>query len=207
MICNILLKGFLIGFSTALPVEAIGILCMRRTLAGGFFCGWVSGLGSATADAFYIAIASSGFSILKGFLEQHQTGLQLLSGLIFCVIGYQIFQAVPGICSLEPAKKSTLLKQYFSVLLMTLVDPLPILFFMILLAGSGEHQTQPLCPMQMSLGVFLGAMLWWTILSSVCHVCRSRFNALKMRWLNRVSGGAIASFGMVMMGRAIVTFP
>jgi threonine/homoserine/homoserine lactone efflux protein len=207
MINSILVQGLLIGFSTAMPVGTIGILCIRQTLAGGFLYGVVSGLGSATADAFYSAIAASGLSLVQQFLLQHQIGLQILSGLLFCTVGYKIFWMAPAGLpfgrSLEPGK-STLLKQYCSILLLTLADPLPILFFTVLWAGSGEAHSHPLSAIEMGLGVFSGAMLWWIILSSVCHVCRSQFNAFKMRWLNRLSGGAIAGLGMVMMGKSIV---
>ena len=55
-----LLKGFLLGFAIAAPVGPIGLLCVRRTLAGGMAAGLASGLGAATADAMYGAIAALG---------------------------------------------------------------------------------------------------------------------------------------------------
>jgi threonine/homoserine/homoserine lactone efflux protein len=42
-------RGLLIGFAIAAPVGAIGLLCIRRTLADGRLAGFVSGLGAATA--------------------------------------------------------------------------------------------------------------------------------------------------------------
>ena len=53
----ILFKGVLLGFSIAAPVGPIGVLCIRRTLADGRAAGFVSGLGAATADAVYGAVA------------------------------------------------------------------------------------------------------------------------------------------------------
>lgn len=59
MIHNLLihnvLKGCIIGFSTAMPIGSIGVLCIRRTLTGGFLCGAISGLGSATVDAVLVS--------------------------------------------------------------------------------------------------------------------------------------------------------
>jgi threonine/homoserine/homoserine lactone efflux protein len=54
------LTGCIIGFTTAAPLGSIGVLCIQRTLTGGILCGIFSGLGSATTDAFYSAIASLG---------------------------------------------------------------------------------------------------------------------------------------------------
>jgi len=41
-------KGMVIGFAIAAPVGPIGVLCIRRTLAGGQLAGLLSGLGAAT---------------------------------------------------------------------------------------------------------------------------------------------------------------
>jgi threonine/homoserine/homoserine lactone efflux protein len=46
-------RGLALGLAMAAPVGPMSLLCMRRTLAGGFSSGFVSGLGVATADALY----------------------------------------------------------------------------------------------------------------------------------------------------------
>jgi threonine/homoserine/homoserine lactone efflux protein len=51
-------RGLLLGFSIALPVGPIGVLCIRRTLTQGQMAGFLSGLGAATADAIYGSIAA-----------------------------------------------------------------------------------------------------------------------------------------------------
>ncbi len=56
------LRGLLIGFSIAAPVGPIGVLCIRRTLVDGRLAGLVSGLGAATADAFYGSLAGFGLT-------------------------------------------------------------------------------------------------------------------------------------------------
>ena len=56
------IKGIILGFSIAAPVGPIGVLCIRRTLAQGMAYGFVSGIGAATADAFYGLLAAFGLS-------------------------------------------------------------------------------------------------------------------------------------------------
>jgi len=53
-------KGLLIGFSIAAPVGPIGLLCIQRTIAYGRKSGLVTGLGAATADGLYGAVAAFG---------------------------------------------------------------------------------------------------------------------------------------------------
>ena len=64
----ILLKGAALGFSIAAPVGPIGLLCIRRTAARGFHSGFFSGLGAASADAFYGTIAAAGLTLVADFL-------------------------------------------------------------------------------------------------------------------------------------------
>jgi threonine/homoserine/homoserine lactone efflux protein len=188
----------IIGFTTAAPIGPIAVLCIQRTLTGGIHCGIVSGLGSATTDALYSAIACSSIFILQQLLSDHQTEFQLLSGLLLCGVGYRIACNIPAVRSTFSSPQP-LRKHYLSVFLLTLADPLPILWGMLLLANSATS----LHPLLTSLGVFTGEMLWWIILSSVFHLLRSQFSLSRLKWLNRFSGGAIASFGCLLMSKAI----
>ena len=61
-------KGLVIGFSIAAIVGPIGVLCIRRTLAEGRVPGLVTGLGAATADALYGAVAGFGLTLISNFL-------------------------------------------------------------------------------------------------------------------------------------------
>ncbi len=56
--------GLIIGISIAAPVGPIGVLCIRRTLAGGRLAGLVSGLGASSADAVYEVIAGFGLTFV-----------------------------------------------------------------------------------------------------------------------------------------------
>ena len=57
---SLIFRGFILGFAIAAPVGPIGLLCIQRTLNQGQLVGLVSGLGAATADAFYGAVAAFG---------------------------------------------------------------------------------------------------------------------------------------------------
>ena len=53
-------RGLVLGFTIAAAVGPISLLVIRRTLAEGRVVGLVSGMGVATADATYGAIAAFG---------------------------------------------------------------------------------------------------------------------------------------------------
>lgn len=83
---SLLLKGLVIGFSIAAPVGPIGVLCIRRTLVQGRLYGFISGLGAASADAIYGAIAGFGLTFISNFLVEQQTWLRLIGGLFLFLL-------------------------------------------------------------------------------------------------------------------------
>jgi threonine/homoserine/homoserine lactone efflux protein len=89
-------KGLLIGFSIAAPVGPIGVLCIRRTLARGRAAGFVSGLGAATADAFYGSVAGFGLAFISGFLISQGDWLRLVGGLFLLYLGARTLRARPA---------------------------------------------------------------------------------------------------------------
>lgn len=60
-----LVRGAAIGLAIAAPVGPIGVLPIQRTLAVGRIAGLVTGLGAATADAAYGAIAALGLAFIS----------------------------------------------------------------------------------------------------------------------------------------------
>jgi threonine/homoserine/homoserine lactone efflux protein len=50
-------------------------------------------------------------------------------------------------------------------------------------------------------GVFLGSALWWLLLSGITGLVRHRFTSGAMRWVNRLSGLLIFSFGLAALLR------
>ena len=80
-------RGLLVGFSIAAPVGPIGVLCIRRTLTLGLLAGLLSGLGAATADAVYGAIAAYGLTAISGILVGQSFWFRLVGGIFLIYLG------------------------------------------------------------------------------------------------------------------------
>ncbi|MBP9970181.1 MAG: LysE family transporter, partial [Paludibacteraceae bacterium] len=65
---DILVKGFLIGILTSIPVGPIAMLCIQKTLNKGHMHGFFSGLGAATSDTTYAMVALFGLSFVMPFI-------------------------------------------------------------------------------------------------------------------------------------------
>ncbi|HEU5189456.1 MAG TPA: LysE family transporter [Methylomirabilota bacterium] len=195
------LRGLVIGFSIAAPVGPIGLLCIRRTLADGRAVGFVSGLGAATADAAYGAVAGFGLTALSGFLVRWQTPMRLIGGVFLCYLGVRTFLARPASRSAERESRG-LIGAYLSTLGLTLTNPSTILSFVAIFAGLGLGTTGAAGggdyagASMLVGGVFVGSAAWWLILSGITGAVRGRFSPAGMRWVNRLSGAILTAFGL-----------
>ena len=193
-----LLRGAVIGFSIAAPVGPIGVLCIRRTLAGGRVAGLLSGLGAATADAVYGVIAAFGLTYVSNILVGYQTWIRLVGGLFLCFLGLKTYLSRPAEGPAH-AEGEGLLGAYVSTLFLTLTNPMTILAFTAVFAGlgigsaTGDYRAAAL----LVLGVFSGSAAWWLILSGGVSLFRSKFTPRALGWVNKAAGIVILGFGVL----------
>lgn len=197
---GLLFRGIIIGFAIAVPVGPIGVLCIRRTLANGRASGLASGMGAAVADTLYGCVAVFGVTAISGFLVGHRLWLQLVGGCVLLAMGVNTFRTCP-IKEAAETKKSTRLGDFTSTMLLTLANPATILSFAAVFAGFGLIATpDDLASVSLVVGgVFVGSTLWWTLLSGSVGFMHGRFGIEQMRWVNRISGALIASFGLLVL--------
>lgn len=204
-----LLKGLVIGFSIAAPVGPIGLLCIRRTLADGPAHGFVSGLGAASADAVYGAIAGFGVALVTDALIGSQVALKLVGGLMLLWLGWNTLRARPADQSVDrPAevrRAAGLVGAYASTFLLTLANPATILSFAAVFGGlglspasggNGAGGDSTAVAAVLVLGVFVGSALWWFALSASVGAFRRRVTPAAMLWINRASGAVLGGFGI-----------
>lgn len=192
-------RGVLIGLAIAAPVGAIGLLCIRRTLAYGRIAGLATGLGAATADALYGAIAALGLTSISALLQAAQTPLRLLGGAFLIYLGWRTFVAPPP-ASAAADRPGGLASMYASTVALTLANPSTIIAFAAIFAGLGlVGSGGATSALAMVAGVFLGSAAWWLILSGGVSLLRGFMTPGRLVWVNRVSGLLIAALGLVAM--------
>ena len=198
MITSFLVKGMIVGFSIAAPVGPIGVLCIRRTLADGRLAGLASGLGAATADAFYGAVAVFGLTAISNIFVNQQSLLHLAGGLLLSCIGIKTFFTRPVERSVV-AGRIRLTGAYVSTLVSTLTNPMTILLFAGVFAGLGvgNGTEDHLGASLVVSGVFFGSTAWWLLLCGGVGAFRNQFDTQGLRRVNRLSGVVITVFGLM----------
>lgn len=219
-VLEFLLKGLAIGFAIAAPVGPIGVLCIRRTFADGHVAGFVTGLGAATADAAYGAVAGFGLTAVSGLLLGFQDELRLFGGLFLCALGLKTIldKSPTGAPRLQGRG---LAQAYATTVALTLANPATILSFLAVFAGAGLGQPAHGTAAAAALvaGVFLGSAAWWLLLSGFVARWRGRYPefarlapnplggavvagvtlgvaATYLRRINRASGALLIGFGL-----------
>lgn len=192
-------RGFVLGFSIAAVVGPIGLLCIRRTLVTGFAIGFVSGLGAATADATYAAVASFGISALAALLIDQRLWLRLIGGAFLFYLGVRTLRAKPASREADlSASGLRLAGAYSSTLALTLSNPMTIMSFAAIFAGLGASGAD------LVAGVFGGSAAWWLLLASSVSRLRDRLTPHWLRWINVASGLLITGFGVQSLLAAVL---
>jgi threonine/homoserine/homoserine lactone efflux protein len=193
----LLSKGFMAGLAIAVPVGPVNVLCASRTLRKGRLSGLLSGLGAATADTMYGAIAGFSITFLIQFLQREEFWIRVIGGLLLVAIGVTYYRKPARAVELRGEEGATR-SDYASTLLLTLTNPTTVLSFLAVLAGlgMGQHRQWWLTFVLVG-GIFCGSMLWWTALVLLVNRFRDRFDQRAMRGMNRIAGLAIGGFGVV----------
>ncbi|MEX1173084.1 MAG: LysE family transporter [Chloroflexota bacterium] len=91
----LLLRGLVLGFTIAAAVGPISLLVIRRTIAEGRVVGLMSGMGVATADATYGAVAAFGLTAVTQVLIDQRRVLALVGGLFLLWLAWRLVRSVP----------------------------------------------------------------------------------------------------------------
>ncbi|HXM71684.1 MAG TPA: LysE family transporter [Candidatus Dormibacteraeota bacterium] len=196
---SLLLRGFALGFAIAASPGPIFFLCLRRTLLRGRLYGIVSGLGVATADAFYATVAAFGFAVVVAAVVSGRRPLAVVGGAVLIGLGLRILFARQN----RPAEAPVTTGRgfawaYASTFGLTITNPATIISFAALAATLGLGGGGGLAkPAALVAGVLIGSATWWCLLAVAASFMRTRLTPTVVRGISTFSGLAIAVLGML----------
>lgn len=199
---NDFLSGIIIGLGASIPLGPVAVLCIQRTLGKGRISGLATGLGAATCDSIYAAISLLGISFIEEFIRKAQNEVMLIGGIVVFFFGLVIFRTNPvtqvnKLNGEKGRKKKRYWTDYFSTILMTVSNPGAFLFMLGMIAFVGAGSSNETVLPIILLGVMTGTSLWWFVLTALINRFKNWFQLKQLLILNRISGLAIAIFGIL----------
>lgn len=203
----LLLKAMLAGFIVAVPIGAIGAMCLRRALQGRWAVGLVTGLGAAIADSILAAAAMFGLSLLTRYIFEHQGPVLLVGGIFLIVVGIRMIRKRhPKLETMEgePIVQFRNIRGWFGALTtgfaLTIINPATFIAFVGVFAGMQLFRDRPGLLLEnwiVIVGTFIGSMLWWTTLTGTAYAMRRHLSLEFIVVLNVLLGLVVVAFGIV----------
>lgn len=193
-----LLKGFLIGLILPIPIGPVGILCVRRTLTYGRFYGFLTGLSAAVSDMMYAIVAAYGITLVSDFITAYQHQIRSVGGVVLLIIGYLALRPHPvKEATVKPSTSPTL--TFFSTFLVTFTNPMALFAFAAAFAMVGIEElahNQSAAAMFVA-GIFVGSLVWFSILTVLCHIFREKITTRGLRIVNKVTSAGLIILGVI----------
>jgi threonine/homoserine/homoserine lactone efflux protein len=201
VVSSLLVRGFVLGFAIAASPGPIFFLCLRRTLLRGRLYGLLSGLGVATADGFYAAVAAFGISAVTATIAGGRRPFAVIGGAALIVLGARIvLNRLDSSAETPATTRVGLAWAYVSTLGLTITNPATIIAFAALATTLGLGSASgPVKPAVLVLGVLAGSAAWWCLLALGASSLRGRMTPTMVRGISTVSGVAIALLGMLVI--------
>ncbi|MDE6418805.1 MAG: LysE family transporter [Duncaniella sp.] len=202
----ILMKGALVGLLISAPMGPIGMLVIQRTLSRGRHPALFTGMGASLSDIIYCMLTAFGFSFVTGFIETHQSLLQLVGSLVLAVYAVYLFFSNPSrVLKAGVPVSNGFLREFATGFFLTFSNPL-ILFLIIGLYARFNFPGPDPTFYHYSVGfagIVAGALGWWAGVTWFVDKVRAHFNLRSMWLVNRILASVILVMGAVGIVTAI----
>ena len=205
MLLVFFLKGIVVGAVIAVPVGPVGILCLHRTIFEGRLSGLVSGLGAATADSLFGAVAAFGLSFVSNWLFGYEKWLRAAGGIYLLYIGGSALLSGVRDRIAEQSNPETLFRDFASAFALTITNPVTILVFLAIFAALGLGTQATLVDASiLVLGVWVGSFVWWLGLSVGIGLFRRAIEPRHLAWISRASGIILFATGAALLATVVL---
>ena len=136
--------GAIAGYGIALPVGAVATYLVALTARTSLRVGAAAALGVATADGLYALVAVLGGVAIVGLIQPIAVPLRWFSAVVLLAVALRvaviaIHQSRTGASPGQPSPTPPgAVRAYASLLAITIVNPLTVIYFAALVLGSQE---------------------------------------------------------------------
>jgi threonine/homoserine/homoserine lactone efflux protein len=187
-----LIQGILIGILISIPLGPVGLIVMKRTAEFGLRAGILSGLAIVLIDSIAAVVILTSLHNSIPFLHQLPIWVHIIGGTIIFFYGLRTALTNP---TLSIEVKLPWHKHFFTAAAIALTNPSTYFSFgIIALLLSRFMEKSIFDRIEVAVGFFVGAFLWWCVLAFVAFSQRKRY--LNAQYLHRIIGIIIMALSL-----------
>lgn len=196
-----LLFGVAAGIVTSATMVFIAVMCIHRTLNRSRLSGFFTGLGAAAAHTVFAIPVWFFTDITSSFIANNEPLLKIAGGVFVSAFGVVYLLKKPAA---QTAPKGGLTQDFTSTFVLTLTNPVFILWLLLVFSMVGINSGDVWAEIQTILGFFAGAAAWWFALSWAISLLRNRFRPHHLLRFNRAAGGLLVAMGAAAIVSAFI---
>jgi threonine/homoserine/homoserine lactone efflux protein len=195
-VISALLGGIVAGFAIAIPVGAISVLIHVAAARHGWRAGAAAGLGTATVDGAYAAVAVLLGAGLAPWIREIGVPLKWASVVVLVVVAALVVRPAFARATAQPheapVQRLTPGRAYLRVLGLTAVNPATVIYFAALVAGSPFGAvTAPALGIAFVCGVLAASASWQLVVATAGAGLGKFLTGPRGRRWTAIVGGAL----------------
>jgi len=195
--------GLLAGFSVAVPLGPMGLLCIQRTLESGMRAGIATGLGAATVNVLYGGLVILGLDSAVALVAGGSRVLGFAGGVLLLYSAARTLLCRRSSGDQQQPRVLSPLMAYGSAVGFNATNPLsPLLLTAVLSPIVGQSAPSPGGAASLLCGMFMAATIWWICLSGCVALLRSHVGHGILKLVNRAAGAALTVYGVAALARS-----
>ncbi|WP_445491021.1 LysE family transporter [Niallia sp. 03133] len=198
----------LLGLSLAAPIGPVNAAQLNKGLRSGFFHSWLIGLGSMSADIVYMIAVYIG---LAQFLEFPiiKTFLWLFGGFVLIYTGIESLVSSENHLTRTSSNKESAFHSYRTGFLMSLSNPLTIVFWLGVYGSVLANSAQKYGTAQMllySCSILLGLFIWDITMATLSSIFKNYLSYRMITLISKISAFSLIGFGFYFGYNGILFF-
>lgn len=197
---SVFISYIFLGLSLAVPIGPVNAAQLDKGIKNGFLHAWIVGLGATIADAFYMLLVFVGVSKFVE-LPFMQTFLWLFGFFVLVYTGYESLLGAREVStnSYQMRTKESYLSSFLSGFLISLLNPLTILFWLGIfgsILAKTVTNNEPSTVILYSAAIFIGITLWDITMALLASNLRKYLTNKFLVGVSMLSGLTLIGFGI-----------
>ncbi|KOP67763.1 amino acid transporter [Bacillus sp. FJAT-18019] len=202
---SIFISYMILGLSLSAPVGPVNAAQLDKGIKKGFWHAWLFGIGAVLADILYMVLVYLG---VVHFLNTPfmQTFLWLFGAFVLIYSGLESILNANKVTISQASNEDTLWKSMLSGFLMSVSNPMTILFWLgiygsILVKTAADNGSGQL--FLYSVAVITGVVVWDLFMAALGSIFRRYLSNKALSLISILSGFSLIVFGVYFGIRAI----